>query len=292
MSAAELGATPSVRNRVFAAPADDPRARRPADTATLVVSVVVVCLLGQSHQARADVDVRVLDLFAGPLPGWLSGIATIAFIVGGLYVVGLMIGILTMGKGRSAVARDMLLAAALAFAAAIAASYAFGPEFPDMLPELAEREGFPSFPVVRLAVAVAAIRVAGPYLAVPMRRVGLRLVVAMSIAALVLSYGTLSAVIGGLALGVAASSAIHVVFGSGTGIPSRARIIAALEEMHLDVVDVEYLDRQHARGIVVRATGRGRRRSARQGLRTGRRRCCVRGRACGDRSGIGTALDR
>ena len=83
--------------------------------------------------------------------------------------------------------------------------------------------------------------------------VGLRLVVAMSIAALVLSYGTLSAVIGGLAMGVAASSAIHLIFGSGSGIPSRARIIAALEEMHLDVVDVEYLDRRHARAIVVRA---------------------------------------
>ncbi len=147
----------------------------------------------------------------------------------------------------------MLLAAALGFAAAIAASYLFGPEFPDMLPELAEREGFPSFPVVRLTVAVAAIRVAGPYLAVPMRRVGHRLVVAMSIAALVLSYGTVSAVIGGLAMGVAASSAIHLIFGSGLGIPSRARIIAALEEMHLDVVDVEYLDRQHARATVVRA---------------------------------------
>ena len=103
---------------MFAAPADDPRARRPVDAATLVVSVVVVCLLGGAIEARGDVDVRVLDLFAGQLPGWLSGVATIAFIVGGLYVVGLMIGILVLGKGRSAVARDMLLAAALGFAAA------------------------------------------------------------------------------------------------------------------------------------------------------------------------------
>ena len=67
-----------------------------------------------------------------------------------------------------------------------------------------------------------------------MRRVGHRLVVAMSIAALVLSYGTVSAVVGGLAMGVAASSAVHLIFGSGLGIPSRARIIAALEEMHLE----------------------------------------------------------
>ena len=118
---------------------------------------------------------------------------------------------------------------------------------------LAEREGFPSFPVVRLAIAVAAIRVAGPYLAVPMRRVGHRLVVAMSLAALVLSYGTVSAVLGGLAMGVAASSAVHLIFGSGLGIPSRARIIAALEEMHLDVVDVEYLQRRNARATLVRA---------------------------------------
>ena len=116
-----------------------------------------------SIEARGDVDGRVLDLFAGQLPGWLSGVATIAFIVGGLYVVGLMVGILVLGRGRSAVARDMLLAAALGFAACVAAAYLFGPEFPDLLPELAEREGFPSFPVPRLTIAVAAIRVAGPY---------------------------------------------------------------------------------------------------------------------------------
>ena len=105
MSAAELGEAHSVRNRVFAAPADDPRARRPVDAATLVVSVVVVCLLGSLYRGRGDVDVRVLDLFAGQLPGWLSGVATIAFIVGGLYVVGLMVGILVLGQrsvgGRS-----------------------------------------------------------------------------------------------------------------------------------------------------------------------------------------------
>ena len=253
MSAAELGEAHPVRNRVFAAPADDPRARRPVDAATLAVSVVVVCLLGGLYRGRGDVDTRVLDLFAGQLPGWLSGVATIAFIFGGLYVVGLMVGILVLGHGRSAVARDMLLAAALGFVAAVAAAYLFGPEFPDVLPEIAERDGFPSFPVVRLAVAVAAIRVAGPYLAVPMRRVGHRLVVAMSLAALVLSYGTVSAVIGGLAMGVAASSAIHLIFGSGLGIPGRARIIAALAEMHLAVVDVEYLQRRNARATVVRA---------------------------------------
>ena len=69
----------------------------------------------------------------------------------------------------------------------------------------------------------------------------------------VLSYGTVSAVVGGLAMGVAASSAVHLIFGSGLGIPSRARIIAALEEMHLEVVDVEYLQRRNAAATVVRA---------------------------------------
>ena len=218
----------------FAAPADDPRACRPVDVAMLVASLVVVVLLGWHHRARGDLDARVLRLFAGQLPGWLSGIATVVFVMGGLYVVALIVGIALAGH-RLAIARDMLLAIALCFGLVFAAAYLAGPEFPDLVPELWERNGFPSYPVARLAMAVAAIRVAGPYLSLPVRRVGIEIIAAMSIAAVVLSYGTVSATLGGLALGLFASSAVHLVFGSGLGIPSKARIAAALEQIGIGV---------------------------------------------------------
>lgn len=224
-----------VRNAFFAAPPDDPRARRAIDAATLVTTVLAVVLLGWIYRAGGELDTRIFEFFAGGLPGWMSGIATVVFVLGGVYSVGLILGIAVFGNGRGAIARDMLLAEVLAFAGVVSASYLAGPEFPDFIPELMERHGFPSFPVARLAMAVAAIRVVGPYLSVPMRKVGRRLIVAMSISALVLSYGTVSAVIGGLAIGAAAAAVVHLSFGSGTGIPSRERIISALQEIKLDV---------------------------------------------------------
>ncbi len=231
----------SVRNVFFAAPADDPRARRPIDVAVLCASVLAVGLLGWSHRARSEVDVRILDFLDDGIPGWLSGTATIVFVLGGLYSLALIVGIAVFGRGRGAIARDMVVGEVLVVAGLIVAAYLAGPEFPDFLPEIAERDGFPSFPVVRLAMTVAAIRVAGPYLSVPMRKVGLRLLLAMSLSAMVLTYGTVSSVLGGLALGIAAAAAIHLLFGSGSGIPSRARILAALHEVDLDVAEIDFL---------------------------------------------------
>ena len=244
---------PPGRNVFFAAPADDPRARRPVDVAILVTTVVIVLLLAWTHSSRNELDTRLLEFFGGGVPGWISGIATIAYIVGGLYTLALIVGIAVFGNGRVAVARDILLAEALGFTGIVAVAYLAGPEFPDFFPELLERDGTPSYPVARLAMAVAAIRVVGPYLTVPMRKVGRRLLVAMSISALVLSYGTVSAVVGGLAIGAAAAAVIHLVFGSGTGIPSRERIMSALQEIDLDVADIEFLPFQPVGATLVRA---------------------------------------
>jgi uncharacterized membrane protein YbhN (UPF0104 family) len=239
------------RNVFFAAPADDPRARRPVDVAMLVASSIVVALLGWHHRARGDLDGRVLRLFAGQLPGWLSGIATVVFVSGGLYVLGLVVGIAFVGR-RFEVARDMVLAIGLCFGLVLVLAYLAGPEFPDLVPELWERNGFPSYPVARLAMAVAAIRVAGPYLSLPLRRVGIEVSVAMSLAAVVMSYGTLSATLGGLALGFLAASAVHLILGSGLGIPSRARIAAALAQIGIVIEQLEYVDRQRAGATLVR----------------------------------------
>lgn len=231
---------PKQRNAFFAAPADDPRSRRPVDVALLVLSTLVVLLLGWAHRSGIDLDVRVADFARDGIPGWISGIATIVYVVGGLYGLGLVIGIAVFGRGRWTIVRDMVLAMVITFSALVALAYLTGPEFPDFIPELLERDGTPSFPVTRLALAVAVVTVVGPYLTVPMRAIGRRLILSMSLASVVMVYGTITATIGGLALGVAAAAAVHLVFGSGRGIPSRDRIIAALDEAGLSVVELEF----------------------------------------------------
>ena len=71
------------RNVIFAAPRDDPRARRPADAAVLVFAAIVSrhrCM----HRTNSDLDARVLRLFDGGLP-----VGSVRhddrFLVGGLF---------------------------------------------------------------------------------------------------------------------------------------------------------------------------------------------------------------
>ena len=236
--------TTTVRNLIFAAPADDPRARRPVDALILVASVVVVWLAGWAHNSQSDLDQRVAEFFAGGLPGWISAVFTVVFIVGGVYAVVLLVSIWIFGRKRGAITRDMLLAGGLAVTASTVTAWIVGPEWPDLLPELLERGAAPSFPVLRLAFTVAVLRVAGPYLALPMRRVGRRLVVPMAVSAVVLSYGFVSTVIGGLAVGTGSAAVIHLIFGSGIGIPSRGRIVDALRTVEIEPTSLEYLPDQ------------------------------------------------
>ena len=182
----------------------------------------------------------VAGFFAGDLPDWLSASLTIVYIIGFLYSFVLLIGVLFFGQGRVAVARDMFSAGLLALFLAGCLALAAGPEWVDILPELLERDGFPSYPVVRLATAIAITRVAAPYLAAPMRTVGRRVMIGMAISALVMTYGTVTGVIGAVALGVGSAAVIHLVFGSGVGIPSKPRVRDALAHVGVEATDLSY----------------------------------------------------
>lgn len=241
-------------HRFFAAPADDPRARRPVDVVLLISSVLAVAVLAWSHRSRRGLDTRVRDFFVDGVPDWISGTGTIVFILGGLYALGLVVGIAVFGSGRGALVRDMVMALALTYGAALVTAYLAGPEFPDFVPELIERGGYPSFPVTRLAATVAVISVTGPFLSAPMRKIGGRLLMAMSVSSVVMVYGTVTGVLGGLALGVAAAAAVHLVFGSGRGIPSRDRITTALGEAGIVAVDITYAAKQPPGATLVTGT--------------------------------------
>ncbi len=242
------------RNMIFAAPAEDPRARRPADAFVLAVCVLVALLAAWTHDAGSDLDQRALGLFSGRLPGWLSASMTFGFVLGGLYSFGLLVAIAVFGRGRRAVARDMVFAVAIAFVLAVALSWLVGGRWPELLPELADRDGTPAYPVVRMAISFALLMVAGPYLSLPMRTIGRRLLLIMTVAAIVLSYGTISSVAGGVAIGIGAASIVRLIFGSGIGIPGKARIAAALEACGIgNAGELAYLDRQPIGRTLLRA---------------------------------------
>ncbi len=247
------GSPGTARSFVFAAPAADPRARRPVDAFLLVSCLVLALLALWTHKAPSDFDVRILDLVSDRLPGWISAIFAFAFAVGGLYSTGLLVAIAIFGRDRRAVARDMALAVALAFGFTLVLSAITDGVWPQLLPEVFDRAGTPPYPVARLAMSFALISVAGPYLTLPMRLIGRRLLMMMAISAVVLSYGTISSVIGGIAVGIGAASTIRLIFGSGVGIPSRARIIDALADSGLHAVKVHFRHDQPIGRTVLRA---------------------------------------
>jgi uncharacterized membrane protein YbhN (UPF0104 family)/tRNA A-37 threonylcarbamoyl transferase component Bud32 len=241
------------RSFFFAAPAEDPRARRPADAFLLVICIFVALLSLWTHRAPSEFDERALAALGGRLPGWISATFAFAFALGGLYSLALLASIAILGRSRRAVARDMVLAAVVAAGVAFALSWLAGGGWPQLLPEVTGDGESPAYPVLRLSLAFALLTVAGPYLSLPMRTVGRRLMVAMAVSAVMLSYGTISSVLGGIAVGVGAASAIRLVFGSGVGIPSRARIGDALANSRIAVTDLEFLDEQPIGRTLLRA---------------------------------------
>lgn len=241
------------RSFFFAAPAEDPRARRPADAFVLAICVLVGLLSVWTHRGPSEFDERALEALSGRLPGWISATFAFAFVLGGLYSFGLLIAIAVLGKARRAVARDMALAAAIAVGVAVFLSWLAGGRWPNLFPEFSAGDGPSSYPVLRLSLAFALITVAGPYLSLPTRVVGRRLLAAMAISAVVLSYGTISSVLGGIAVGVGAASVVRLVFGSGLGIPSRPRVRDALGSSGIEVVDLDYLDPQPIGRTILRA---------------------------------------
>ena len=89
----------------------------------------------------------------------------------------------------------------------------------------------PSFPVVRLAVIVAVIAVASPYLTRPTRRIGQLLILLLALAALYLGTGLPDAAFAAVVLGWGIAAIVHLVFGSPGGRPTTAQVAAALHEL-------------------------------------------------------------
>ncbi len=241
----------------FAAPADDPRVRRPVDVALLVVSSVAAIALAWMYRARNDVDLRVVAFVRQGVPGWLAASASVIFVAVGVYAAGLIVVLVVRGRDRLTIARDVALAALVAVGVTTLLSQIAGRQLPVVIPELGDELDYPSFPVARLAVAASIILAAAPYLSAPWRTFGVRLVAAMSISTIVLAYGTLTGVLGAGAVGIVASSAVHVLAGSGLGLPGSERIRADLAEIGVDTTTFEYVQARGSSAAVVRAHADG-----------------------------------
>ncbi len=150
-----------------------------------------------------------------------------SFVVLGYEILAVWaLGLLAVGAilvRRWRLARDLVVAAVASWA--IGRSLAFLTH--DSSVTAALRKTFdltdaPRFPTVRLAVAVAMVVVASPYLSRPMRRVGQVLIVVIALEALYVDHAFPTDLLGAVVLGWGVAAAVHYAFGTPIGRPTAA----------------------------------------------------------------------
>jgi uncharacterized membrane protein YbhN (UPF0104 family) len=210
---------------LFASGRDERLARRPTDVALLLLSsfllVVagVLAAIGDDFEAASAAALRSLPGIFEPV--FRAGYAAIAVWAGFLFVVA---GV----RRRGRLLRNLAIAAGTAFAVSALASRIIEGRWPD-IGAMVGADGPPAFPVLLTALCVAVVSTASPSLARPFRLTGRWLLVWHCFGAVYLGLGRLSHTFGGLAIGLAAAAAVHLVFGSPGGVPTVSRIALALE---------------------------------------------------------------
>jgi uncharacterized membrane protein YbhN (UPF0104 family) len=242
------------RHGTFGPASEQPYRRRTSDWIRLVIAAAI--LVGTAFHVN-DLTRSEGELFKlfNTLPDALSPLFVTLYRFGSLWAVGIVV-VAALVARRWRLARDLAIAAFTAWLVGrvIGLMVVDQESLVKSLDTVTRLGRTPSYPVVRLAVIVAIISAASPYLTRPTRRVGQFLVLLMALAALYLGTGLPNDVFAGIVLGWGVAAAVHLVFGSPGGRPTRAQVAAALGELGVEVGDVELLRAQARTGTVMGAT--------------------------------------
>jgi len=210
-----------------------------SDWIRLVVCVGLLVLVVARHGDESVRDDSLYALLNG-LPDGLRSFFSLLYDFGALWALGIVV-VAAVVVRRWRLARDLAIAGVLAWAIAriVGATVAGGDSVSGSFRVVTRLGTTPSFPAVRLAVIVAVIAVAAPYVSRPMRRVGWLVVVTMAAATLYLGATASGGAFAAVLLGIAIAAAVHVVFGSPGGRPTRAQVREALAELGVDAGPVE-----------------------------------------------------
>lgn len=225
------------RHSTFGVASDEPFRRRVSDAVRVVVAVVGMAALiaHAGHPTRTE---QTLFEFFSQLPSSLEPLFELLYGLGLLWAVALIAAAAFLAR-RWRLAGTMLLAASLTWLAGRAiGSLAKGTPVGQSLHVVLRVGTTPAFPLVRLAVVVAVVSAASPFLTRPMRRLGQTLIVLLTVGAMYLGTGHPNDLLGGILLGWGMAAAVHFAFGSPAGRPTRAQVTASLEELGFRVTSV------------------------------------------------------
>lgn len=211
--------------------------RRPGDVVRFVVAAMLLAGLAWYSHDPTTFEREVVDSIAD-LPHDGYSFVILAYKILAVWAIALLL-FSTVLVRRWKLARDLVIAGAAAWAIGrLLAFYTRDGELWEDLRQTFDLTRAPRFPTVRLAVVVAMVVVASPYLARPVRRVGQLLVLAIAIDALYTGGVFPTDVFGALVLGWGAAAAVHYTFGTPIGRPTPDSVNRALARLGIDATDI------------------------------------------------------
>ncbi len=228
------------RTSSFGPASEEPYRRRVSDWVRLVASAVLLAI-SIAHQDHPSPAEQSLYKFFNTLPDGLQTLFAGLYRVGALWALALVV-IAALGARRWRLARDMAIGGlaswflARAIGTIVTTTGSLSSKF-HVIGRFNDQG--PTFPVTRLAIVAGVICVAGPYLTRPIRRLGGLLVLSLVFSALYLGTGGPAAAVAAIALGWGVAAAVHLIFGSPGGRPTRHQVAAALDELGVSAHDVE-----------------------------------------------------
>jgi uncharacterized membrane protein YbhN (UPF0104 family) len=242
------------RAHSFGPASEQPYRRRTSDWIRLVIGGSILAFAIWHQNDPTDFE-RNLFTFVNGLPNQLESLFRLVYALGALWAIGLVVAAALIAR-RWRLARDLAIGGVLTWAlarfiGAMVVENANLKHSLDIVTRIADDS--PSFPAVRVAIIVAVISVASPYLTRPVRRLGQLLVLLIAIAALYLGTTVPDGALAGVALGWAVAALVHLVFGSPGGRPTTAQVAATLGELGIPADGVHLVPDQPRTGTAMTA---------------------------------------
>jgi uncharacterized membrane protein YbhN (UPF0104 family) len=242
------------RAHSFGPASEEPYRRRTSDWIRLVIGGSILAF-AISHQNNPTEFERNLFTFVNGLPNQLESFFRLLYAVGALWAIGLVVAAALVAR-RWRLARDLAIGGVVTWALArfIGAMVVENASLKHSL-DIVTRVGDDSanFPAVRVAIIVAVISVASPYLTRPVRRLGQVLVLLIAIASLYLGTTLPDGALAAVALGWTVGALVHLAFCSPGGRPTTAQVAATLNELGVPAEDAHLVPVQPRTGTAMTA---------------------------------------
>ena len=214
---------------------DGRRRRRGSDAVRLILSVLgVLCavLLVRADPHPEIVIQRVLS----PAPDGVRWLVDLVRVIGSFGIIAIALVLAVAVRGWAGL-RDLVASAVGALAACGLLILGLGAD--GGRPYTASLNGYSrSFPVIPIAVVMAVVTAALPYLARTLQRLIVALVALAVVATVVAGQGLPVNVLGSMAIGWGVTAAVHLCFGSPLGLPSGDEVRALLGTIGIAPISV------------------------------------------------------